>query len=433
MENLKNDVMLDALSKEDCVHVFNLGCARNLVDAQVILGQLKARGNPCVDLDQADVVIINTCSFVEDAKRESIDAILDVIELKKQGKLKKIFVTGCLAARYKKELGAEFNEVDIFGGVLQASEKQVLEQSVLTQQFSRYCKICEGCFNYCSFCIIPKIKGALASRAKEAIIEEVKLYNQQQVCELNIIGQDITAYGVDLYQKKSLADLLVCMIAQAPNIDWFRLLYLYPAHITDELIDCIATNKKICKYIDVPLQHINDEILKRMRRSINKEQTICLIQKLRDRIPGVRLRTTFIVGFPGETKAQFEELCDFVRDMKFDKVGVFLYSHEEGTDAYEMENQVSEKVKQSRFDRLMILQQEISQNLLKEFIGQEIQVLIEEKQEIKEGVFIGRSEFDAPEVDGLVYVHSNKELAPGDFVQVRIIDAIEYDLIGEQI
>jgi len=413
------------------VGVINLGCARNLVDSQVILGHLKRNGHHIVDINQSDVAIVNTCAFIEEAKKESIDTIIDLLELKKQGKLKKVIVAGCLAQRYSDELMKEFKDIDAIVGAQQLDRETIPEQVSLTPQHYAYVKICESCYNQCSFCIIPKIKGKFVSRTIESVLSEVKQLDDRGVKEIHIIGQDITAYGMDIYHEMSLANLLKRIAAVTKNIRWIRLLYTFPAHVTDELIDVIANEEKICNYIDMPIQHISDNLLKSMNRNITKKETIDLVQKIKSKIPKGSIRTTFIVGMPGETDRNFQELIEFIKASKFERVGVFVYSKEEGTPAYAMPDQVSESVKKKRLNALMAIQQDISMEVHAQLVGQTLMVLIDEQQKGEDNVYLGRSEYDAPEVDGVVYVHSKKKLIPGVFVMVKITDAYEYDLVGE--
>ena len=413
------------------VGVINLGCARNLVDSQTILGSLKRRGHRITaDVAGADMVVVNTCAFIEDAKRESIDTILDLIELKKQGKLKKIVVAGCLAQRYSKELAKEFKEVDAILGVQKLDRENIPAQVSLTPRHFAYVKICESCYNRCSFCVIPSIKGKFVSRSIESVVREVKQLDARGVKEINIIGQDITAYGMDIYREKALARLLKEMVAVTKNIRWIRLLYAFPAHVTDELIEMIAREEKICKYIDIPLQHISDNVLRSMNRSITTRQTMDLINKIRAQIPGAHIRTTFIVGLPGETQENFKELMDFVRATAFERVGAFVYSPEEGTPVYAMPGQVPDATKRKRLNLLMALQQKISRGREREKIGRKLDVLIDEAQAGEESIYLGRTQYDAHDVDGIVYVHSARKLTPGDLVPVEITDSYEYDLVG---
>jgi len=413
------------------VSVMNLGCARNLVDSQAMLGTLKRKGHRIVDLDHAESVIVNTCSFIEDAKKESIDTILDLIELKRQGKLKKVIVAGCLAQRYADEIRNEIEGIDAIVGVQQISQTGMMEQISLTPKHYAYVKICESCYNSCSFCIIPKIKGKFISRTIESIIEEIRLLDQRGVKEINLIGQDITAYGMDLYHRLSLAELIKKIIPVTKNIQWIRLLYTFPAHVTDELIDVMAQEKKVCDYIDMPLQHISDHLLRDMNRNITTQQTRELIHKIKSHMPHASLRTTFIVGLPGETKEDFNELMEFIEETRFEKVGAFIYSREEGTKAYAFDSQVDDTIKRERLNRLMQAQKKISNSIQSQYLNQTIKVMIDEKSKEEENIFLGRSEYDAPEVDGIVYVHSSKKLIQGDLIDVRITDSLEYDLVGE--
>ncbi len=413
------------------VGLINLGCVRNLVDAQEILGRLKRAECRIVEPDQATTVILNTCGFIEDAKQESVDTIVDLVDLKRRGKIEKLFVIGCLSQRYSKELAAEFTEIDGLAGVHPFETQFVPEQVYLTPAHFAYLKICEGCYNHCSFCAIPLIKGRIQSRKREAILEDVARLDRRGVKELNIIGQDITAYGMDLYASKELPALLreICRVSR--SIEWIRLLYTYPAHVTDELISVVAEEGKICKYIDIPLQHINDRILDRMNRGLSSSQTRDLLARIRNRIPGVRLRSSFIVGFPGETEAEFQELLDFLQEVHFDRAGAFIFSPEEGTPAFHFPAPVPDSVKRRRYDALMRCQQKISQKALQDSVGGIFRVLVDEKQKPEENVYIARTEYDAPEVDGSVFVRSDKDIPAGTFVQVKITDALEYDLVGE--
>ncbi|MCK5179328.1 MAG: 30S ribosomal protein S12 methylthiotransferase RimO, partial [Candidatus Omnitrophica bacterium] len=345
----------------------------------------------------------------------------------------KVIVAGCLAQRYGDELAKEFKDIDAIVGVQQLQKNKVPGQELLTPGHFAYVKICESCYNRCSFCVIPKIKGKFISRTMESVVEEVKQLDARGVKEIHVIGQDITAYGMDLYREKSLAKLLKKIVVVTKNIQWIRLLYTFPAHITDELIETIAGEEKICNYIDLPIQHVSDRLLKAMNRNITKQETVDLIKKIRSKIPQASLRTTFIVGMPGESRENFEELVEFVRETRFEKAGVFLYSREEGTPAYDMPGQVPQQVKKERMDTLMTVQQDISKDIQEKSVGRTFKVIIDERQKGEDPVYLGRSEYDAPEVDGIVYVHSKKELASGDFVMVEVTDAYEYDLVGEAI
>lgn len=413
------------------IGVVNLGCARNLVDSQTILSNLKRRGHKIVDVEQSEIVVVNTCAFIDEAKKESIDTIIDLLELKKQGKLKKVIVAGCLAQRYHKELSAEFKDIDAIIGTQKLDHHDIPSDVSLTPKHFAYVKISESCYNKCSFCIIPRLKGKFVSRTIESVVQEIIQLDQKGVVEINLIGQDITAYGMDLYHELSLARLLKEIVKVTKNIQWIRLLYAFPAHVTDELIDVIASEPKICKYIDIPLQHISDHILLAMNRNITTHGTIELMSKFRNKIPQGSIRTTFILGLPGETEEDFSELTEFVRSMRFEKLGTFLYSREENTPAATMAKQVPDSIKKQRMDKLMKVQQSISQEIQENYVGRILKVLIDEKQENDDYTYLGRSEFDAPDVDGIVYVRSKEPLKPGQFVQVKITDALAYDLSGD--
>lgn len=428
---MNSDFTTARLKQEERIGLINLGCARNTVDSQTILSRMKKEGHRIVGIENSDVAIVNTCSFIEEAKQESIDVIIELLDQKKQGKIKKVIVAGCLAERYGKELKEEFEDIDEIFGVQKLDQHEIPSDLSLTPKHYSYVKISESCYNRCSFCIIPKIKGKFVSRTFESVVKEVKRLDDQGVKEINLIGQDITAYGMDIYHEYSLAKLLKKIVPITKNIEWIRLLYAFPAHVTDELIDTIAEEEKICNYIDVPLQHISDHILKEQNRNISTQGTYDLINKLRNKISNVSLRTTFIVGLPGETEKDFDELMQFVEETRFEKAGAFIYSQEEGTAAFDMPNHVADKIKKERMNTLMARQQVISKDIQEGFIGKTLKVLIDQKQKDEEGIYLARSEYDAPEVDGIVYVHSEKRLIPGDFVNVKITDAYEYDLVGE--
>jgi ribosomal protein S12 methylthiotransferase len=413
------------LRKKDKIGILSLGCARNLVDSESILGRLKVKGYPLVDLDKADIGIVNTCAFIEDARQESIDAILDLIQLKKEGRLKKVIVYGCLPQRYRDYLVKELPEIDAFCGRISLNHDLPLVS--LTPKHYRYLKICEGCINACSFCVIHRIKGRFASLDRESLLKKVEKLNRQKIAELNIIGQDITGYGLDLYGSAGLPQLLSRLIERSKNIGWIRLLYTYPNRISDDLLSLIKDEPRICKYIDLPVQHINDRILKLMNRHTTSKEILKLIDKIRKNIPQAAIRTSLIVGFPSETDAQFLDLLKFIRQVRFERLGAFIYSPEEGTPAANFKKQIPRKIKLQRLNRIMAEQQKISRQLNQGFLGKTIEVLIDEKE--KDG-YLGRSQYDAPEVDGLVYVKSKSELKPGEFVKVRIEDTLEYDLVG---
>ena len=412
------------------VAMVNLGCARNTVDSQNIIAGFQRRGHTLVPVEKADVVVVNTCAFIEDAKKESIDAILALGELKKKGRIKKIIVAGCLAQRYGTELAGELKEVDAFIGVPSLAPETSQALPSLTPAHYAYLKVCESCYNACSFCIIPKIKGRFASRSMEAVVADVKRLNGRGIREINIIGQDVSAYGMDLYGHKALAGLLR-KVAAATEARWVRLLYTHPAHMTDDLLDVIAAEPRICRYLDMPLQHVSDSILRLMGRNMTHASTVALVKKIRARLPGVFLRTTYIVGFPGETEADFERLLRFIKAQPFERVGVFMYSREEGTRAYDLPGQVPRAVASRRYKALMRAQQKVAAGIHERLVGRELDVLIEERVAGEPMCYTGRSEFDAPDVDGVVHVRSAKVLRVGEFARVRVTGAMEYDLEAE--
>lgn len=408
------------------IGIVSLGCPRNLVDSESIIGRLTSLGYRVVDIEEADIGIVNTCAFIEEAKKESIDAILGLVELKKKGKLKKILVYGCLSQRYKDTLKGELPEVDAFIGTFALGGP--VSRFGLTPAHYAYLKICEGCINACSYCVIPRIKGKFASLPEHMILEQVDLLDTQGISELNVIGQDITGYGLDLAGKASLSGLVKKIADHARHIGWVRLLYLNPQRIDDELLRLIRDTPRLCKYIDLPVQHISDRILRLMNRPTTRDGILRLIDRVRKVIPGVALRTSVIVGFPSETDAEFKELCRFIKKAQFERLGAFIYSREENTPAYGLAKQIPKKVKISRFNAIMSLQQEISKEVNARLLGKTVKVLIDE---LDNGQYLGRSSFDAPEVDGTVYVSSGRKLSAGDFVDVRITDTLEYDLVGE--
>jgi len=360
------------------VGILSLGCARNLVDSESILGRLNLKGHPIVDIDKADIGILNTCAFIEEAKAESIEAILDLADLKKQGRLKKIIVYGCLSERYGEELAKQLPEVDAFVG--KVSLNHDARVFFITPRHYAYLKICEGCVNSCSYCIISKLKGKFTSLDTDSVLKKLKLIEQNGVSEVNIIGQDITGYGIDLHGAPKLTQLLKKMLRAAKKIGWFRLLYLYPSRVTDELIDLIRDEPRICKYIDLPIQHINDRILGLMGRRTSKKEILTLIAKIRKKIPGVGIRTSLIVGFPSETGKEFAELCSFIEEAKFERLGAFIYSREEGTRAFDFKGQLPQKVKVERLGKVMSLQQEVSAGINKKLLGKTLDVLIDQKE-----------------------------------------------------
>ena len=432
----------------------SLGCDKNLVDTEVMLGLLASKGHQMTDDEtQADVIVINTCCFIHDAKEESIQTILEMAEYKKEGRLKALIVTGCLAQRYKNEIVEEIPEVDAVLGTtsydkiteaidealkghvmvemtdIDALPKVETTRLVTTGGHFAYLKIAEGCDKHCTYCIIPKIRGNFRSVPMEQLLKEAKELAEQGVKELILVAQETTLYGKDIYGEKSLPKLLkeLCKI---PGIQWTRILYCYPEEITDELIQVMKEEKKICHYLDLPIQHASNAILKRMGRRTSKEQLVEIIAKLRREIPDIALRTTLITGFPGETEEQHEELLDFVDEMEFDRLGVFTYSPEEDTPAAEMDGQIEEEVKEDRQAEIMELQQDIAFDLAEDMIGREVLVMIEGKV-ADENAYVGRTYKDAPNVDGLIFVNTEEELMSGDFVKVKVTGALEYDLIGE--
>ena len=432
----------------------SLGCDKNLVDTEVMLGFLASRGYQMTDDEtQADIIVINTCCFIHDAKEESIRNILDMAEYKKEGKLKALVVTGCLAQRYKQEIIDEIPEVDAVLGttsyedILEAidealqGEKHVImhdlqelpendtKRLVTTGGHFAYLKIAEGCDKHCTYCIIPKIRGDFRSVPMERILKEAKELAEQGVKELILVAQETTLYGKDIYGKKSL-HLLLQELCKINGIRWIRVLYCYPEEIYDELIQVMKTEPKVCHYLDLPIQHASNAILKKMGRRTSKQELIDIVGKLREEIPDITLRTTLITGFPGETEEQHQELMDFVDEMEFDRLGVFTYSPEEDTPAAIMPGQIDEEVKEDRQAELMELQQEIAFDLADDMIGREVLVMIEGKV-ADENAYVGRTYKDAPNVDGLIFINTSEELMSGDFARVRVTGAMEYDLIGE--
>ncbi len=422
------------------VGILSLGCPKNLVDSEAILSEFSKKGYKIVDeVAKSDIAIVNTCAFIEDAKKESIDAILDLIQLKKEGAIKKIIVMGCLPQRYEKVLKKEFKEIDAFLGVEDFSRSSAPDRILITPAHYAYIKISEGCDNKCKYCVISKIRGQYKSRSINHILKDINtVYDNSNGClkEINLISQDLAYYGMDLYGKLSLAKLLLSLnenkfVKETKKLKWIRLLYAHPAHFTDELIEVIKNSNRICKYIDLPIQHINDKILKVMGRKTTKKNILDLIHKLRKNIPDIAIRSSLIVGLPGEGEKEFKELLDFMNEVKFQRLGIFTYSREEDTPAFHFKKQVSEKIKSQRLDEAMRLQQDISNQINASFFNKTLTVLIDEIDSKEAGSYVGRSYLDAPEVDGQVYVKSKKLLKPGDFVDVKITDTLEYDLVGE--
>jgi ribosomal protein S12 methylthiotransferase len=427
------------MKKKEKVSVITLGCSKNTVDSERLLSQLKLNNIKIVsDPAKADTVIINTCGFIEAAKEESINTILEAAEMKKLGSINKVIVAGCLSKRYSEDLKTEIPEVDgFFGtedyeGILKSFGGDLKydllgERELSTPKHYAYLKISEGCDNPCSFCAIPLMRGKHQSKPMEDLIDEAKSLANKGVKELIIIGQDTTDYGIDIYGKRNIAGLIK-KLSEIKGIEWIRLLYAYPSHFPEDLIEEIADNPKVCKYLDMPLQHISDKVLKSMRRGITKRRTIELIEKLKSRIPDLTLRTTFIVGYPAESKTEFNELCDFIKSVEFDRIGVFNYSIEENTPAFLLGDSVSEDEKNRRQNEVMEIQKEISLNKNRNMIGRKIKVLIDGEDG---EYFIGRSEKDAPEVDGEVLVSANRMLKKGNYYSVEIVDCNEYDLFAK--
>jgi len=421
------------------INVVTLGCSKNLVDSEVLMRQLEGNYQIINDSnDDAHIVVINTCGFIGDAKEESIDTILSAVEAKKAGKLEKVFVTGCLSERYKTELKSEIENVDGFYGVndlhqilkdLKVDYKKELigERHLTTPSHFAYLKVSEGCDRSCSFCAIPLIRGKHISQTEEQLVAEARFLASQGVKEILLIAQNLTYYGLDIYGKRTIARL-VEKIAAVEGIEWIRLHYAYPAGFPEELFQLMDENPKVCSYLDIPLQHINDRILKSMKRGLGSDGTRRLVRTMKEKVKGVALRTTLIVGYPGETEEEFEELLEFVKESEFDRLGVFKYSEEEDTSAYKLDDDVPEEVKEERLDRVMALQQEISLKLNKQREGKVFKTIIDRK----EGkYFVGRTQFDSPEVDNEVLIDSKNKLTIGEFYNVLIEHADFFDLYGK--
>ena len=424
------------------IDIITLGCSKNLVDSERLMGMLKAAGfNPKHDptTPKAKIAVINTCGFIGDAKEESVNMILDFVQAKQDGKLSKLYVMGCLSQRYRDELQQEIPEVDKFYGKfdwmgllqdLGSSERKELygERLLTTPKHYAYLKISEGCDRHCSYCAIPIITGTHHSRPMEDILSEVGNLVAQGVKEFQIIAQELTYYGIDLYNKQMIAEL-IDKIAQVPGVEWIRLHYAYPSHFPFELLTVMRNHPNVCRYLDIALQHISDHMLDLMHRHVTKAETYQLIETMRKEVPGIHIRTTLMVGHPGETEEDFEELKQFVRDMKFDRMGAFAYSVEEGTyAATHYEDNITQEVKQQRLDELMAIQQEISAEKNQSKVGQVLKVIIDREEN---DYFVGRTEFDSPEVDPEVLIVKTKPLQKGKFYQVKITSAEDYDLFGQ--
>lgn len=426
--------------RDQKVKVITLGCSKNLVDSENIISQLRANDIDTVHEGEADcdVAIINTCGFIDLAKEESVNTILEYVEMKKEGLVEKVYVTGCLSHRYKEDLERDIPEVDAYFGTMELPgllhkfevdyrHELIGERVITTEPHFAYLKISEGCNRTCSFCAIPLMRGKHVSKTIEDLCREAENLSKLGVKELVLIAQELTYYGLDIYKKRALPELLDAL-AQVEGIEWIRLHYAYPSKFPLEILDAIQNNPKVCKYLDIPLQHATNAVLKAMKRQITKEETVELLNQIRTRVPDITIRTTILVGFPGETDADFQELVEFVKAQQFDRLGVFMYSHEEDTSAYELEDDVPHEVKLERMNYLMDVQREISMAKNQEKVGRTLKVLIDRK----EGeYYYGRTEFDSPEVDNEVLISSDYYVRVGDFVEVEIFDALEYDLLAK--
>ena len=427
--------------KKNTINVVTLGCSKNVYDSEVLMGQLKAGGKNVVHEQEGNIVVINTCGFINNAKEESINTILEYVQQKEAGLIDKVFVMGCLSERYKPDLEKEIPDVDQYFGtselpallkVLGADYKHELigERLTTTPKNYAYLKISEGCDRPCSFCAIPLMRGAHISTPIEALVTEAEKLAAKGVKELILIAQDITYYGLDLYKKRALADLLRALV-KVEGIEWIRIHYAFPTGFPMDVIEVMKEEPKICNYLDIPLQHISDPILASMKRGTTQEKTTKLLKKFREAMPEMAIRTTLIVGYPGETQADFEALKSFVKEMRFDRLGCFTYSHEENTTAYELKDDVPEEVKLARANEIMEIQSQISWELNQEKIGKTFRCLIDRKEG---NYFVGRTEYDSPDVDNEVLIDAKKHYVKiGDFVEVKIIDATDYDLYGEPI
>ena len=428
-------------NKKDKVNIITLGCSKNMVDSEVLSGQLAAADfdvkHESKKLDH-NIVVVNTCGFIDLAKQESINTILEQVELKKHGKLDKVYVTGCLSERYKQNLEEEIPEVDAFFGTMELpfllrkfdvdyKAELVGERLLSTPNHYAYLKISEGCNRTCSFCAIPLMRGKHVSRPIESLVEEAKLLVSRGVKEIMLIAQELTYYGLDIYKKRELPKLLR-LLSDIPRLEWIRLHYAYPSKFPIEIIDAMKERENICNYLDMPLQHASNRMLKSMKRQITREEMEDIIGEIKSKIPGICLRTTLIAGFPGETQDDVEELKLFLKKMEFDRVGIFTYSHEENTSAYDLKNDVHEEEKERRAHEIMDVQQEISYQKNEEKVGKTFKVIVDKKEA---GKYLGRTEFDSVEVDNEVIINSERKLLPGDFVNVKITKAFDFDLEGE--
>lgn len=428
--------------KNNKVHVITLGCSKNTVDSENLITQLRHNNFEVqhdASVNEANVVIINTCGFIENAKKESIDTILQFAEAKNEGQIDRLLVMGCLSHRYKDELKLEIPEVDNWYGTmdmpsvladLKADYKKELigERLITTPSHFAYLKIAEGCNRTCSFCAIPLMRGKHTSRTIESLVHEAQFLADRGVKELMLIAQELTYYGLDIYKKRRLPDLLH-ELSKINGIEWIRLHYAYPSKFPLDILDAINASDKVCKYLDMPLQHASDNMLLAMKRQITKKETTDLIQTIRAKVPNISLRTTMLVGFPGETERDFEELCDYVQEIRFDRLGVFTYSHEEDTAAFALDDSIPESLKIERQNRLMEIQRDVSNLKNQGKIGQIVKVIIDRKEA---GRWVGRSEADSPEVDQEIHINTNRiKLSAGQFVKVKITEAADYDLMAE--
>ncbi len=439
------------------INFTSLGCDKNLVDSEIMLGIIEKGGHILTDeAETADVIIINTCGFILDATQEGIETILELASYKREGVCKSLIVTGCMATRYKEEIFNEMPEVDaVVGSTDYAAINEVISKTVNSEEkvtlitdknqdideelylnrvltssvHYAYVKIAEGCDNNCTYCTIPSIRGAFRSRSKENIIKEIAILAQKGVKEIILVAQDVALYGKDIYGKQVLHELLEEM-SKVDGIEWIRLLYCYPEHIYDEMIDVMANNNKVLNYIDMPIQHSNDKILKLMGRQSSEQQLINVISKLRDKMPDIVIRTTLIVGFPNETNEDFNSLYSFVEKIQFDKLGVFPYSQEEGTPAAKMKDQIPEDTKHERAEKIMDLQKFVSSNKFKNHVGKVLTVIVDGKLE-EENVYVGRSYMDCIEVDGLIFFECDYDIITGSFIKIKVTSSSDYDLIGE--
>ena len=430
--------------KKNKINVVTLGCSKNIYDSEVLMGQLKANNMEVAhesDLQENDIVVINTCGFIDNAKEESVNTILDFVKRKEEGSVEKVFVTGCLSERYKPDLEKEIPNVDQYFGTtelpkllkaLGADYKHELigERLTTTPKHYAYLKIAEGCDRPCSFCAIPLMRGKHVSKPIEDLVTESENLAKNGVKELILIAQDLTYYGLDIYKKRRLADLLMAL-KDVEGIEWIRLHYAFPTGFPQDVLDVIRDEEKVCNYIDIPLQHIADNVLKSMKRGTTFKKTNSLLRDFREKVPRMAIRTSLIVGYPGETEKDFEILKNWVRDTKFDRLGVFTYSHEENTSAYDLEDDVPAEVKAARAEEIMAIQQEVSMRLNGEKVGKEFKVLIDRKEG---NFFIGRTEFDSPDVDNEVLIDARKYFVrQGDFVKVKVYEASDYDLFAEPV